>query len=189
MPVLVVGWSTHGRRMALLHMLVRPQPPPMVAARAPAGIVRTLVEGVARFCPRAWLAIISNPVNSTVPIAAEVRRGCMAGRLRCFAYVRCYSPCCKVANHSAGWLWACIVQHQGRLHRPPALPLSRPSPAINAGAQARRRLQPQPPVWRDHSGRAACQHLCGGGAGPGPRGRQCARHWRPCRWVVELVGL
>jgi malate dehydrogenase len=37
-----------------------------------AGIVRTLVEGVARFCPRAWLAIISNPVNSTVPIAAEV---------------------------------------------------------------------------------------------------------------------
>ena len=34
--------------------------------------MRTLVEGVARYCPRAWLAIISNPVNSTVPIAAEV---------------------------------------------------------------------------------------------------------------------
>ncbi|KAL6775832.1 MDH2 [Auxenochlorella protothecoides x Auxenochlorella symbiontica] len=37
-----------------------------------AGIVRTLVAGVARYCPAAWLAIISNPVNSTVPIAAEV---------------------------------------------------------------------------------------------------------------------
>lgn len=39
---------------------------------APAGIVRTLCEGVARYCPHAWVAIISNPVNSTVPIAAEV---------------------------------------------------------------------------------------------------------------------
>ena len=37
-----------------------------------AGIVATLAEGVARHCPRAWVLIISNPVNSTVPIAAEV---------------------------------------------------------------------------------------------------------------------
>lgn len=37
-----------------------------------AGIVKTLVEGVAKYCPTAWVAIISNPVNSTVPIAAEV---------------------------------------------------------------------------------------------------------------------
>lgn len=37
-----------------------------------AGIVKTLVEGCAEFCPEAILAIISNPVNSTVPIAAEV---------------------------------------------------------------------------------------------------------------------
>jgi len=37
-----------------------------------AGIVAGLAAGVARFCPRAWVAIISNPVNSTVPIAAEV---------------------------------------------------------------------------------------------------------------------
>ena len=36
------------------------------------GIVRTLCEGVACYCPRAWVALISNPVNSTVPIAAEV---------------------------------------------------------------------------------------------------------------------
>eukprot|EP00978_Attheya_sp_CCMP212_P032012 scaffold123202_cov64-Attheya_sp.AAC.1 len=37
-----------------------------------ASIVKTLVEGCAEFCPDAVLAIISNPVNSTVPIAAEV---------------------------------------------------------------------------------------------------------------------
>lgn len=37
-----------------------------------AGIVKTLVEGCAEHCPDAMLAIISNPVNSTVPIAAEV---------------------------------------------------------------------------------------------------------------------
>jgi len=37
-----------------------------------AGIVKTLIEGCAEFCPEATLAVISNPVNSTVPIAAEV---------------------------------------------------------------------------------------------------------------------
>ena len=36
------------------------------------GIVKNLVEGCAEYCPEAVLAIISNPVNSTVPIAAEV---------------------------------------------------------------------------------------------------------------------
>jgi malate dehydrogenase len=39
-----------------------------------AGIVKTLVEGCAQYCPDAVLAIISNPVNSTVPIAAEVMK-------------------------------------------------------------------------------------------------------------------
>lgn len=37
-----------------------------------AGIVRDLVKGVAEFSPKAFVLIISNPVNSTVPIAAEV---------------------------------------------------------------------------------------------------------------------
>jgi malate dehydrogenase len=36
------------------------------------GIVKALVEACGDFCPDAVLAIISNPVNSTVPIAAEV---------------------------------------------------------------------------------------------------------------------
>ncbi len=38
------------------------------------GIVKTLCEGIAQHCPQAWVGIISNPVNSTVPIAAEVLR-------------------------------------------------------------------------------------------------------------------
>ena len=36
------------------------------------GIVKALCEAIAKNCPKAWVAIISNPVNSTVPIAAEV---------------------------------------------------------------------------------------------------------------------
>lgn len=37
-----------------------------------AGIVRDLTTGIAKYCPKAAVLIISNPVNSTVPIAAEV---------------------------------------------------------------------------------------------------------------------
>lgn len=37
-----------------------------------AGIVKDIVEGIARYSPTAFILIISNPVNSTVPIAAEV---------------------------------------------------------------------------------------------------------------------
>lgn len=37
-----------------------------------AGIVAALITGVAKFCPKAYVLVISNPVNSTVPIAAEV---------------------------------------------------------------------------------------------------------------------
>lgn len=37
-----------------------------------AGIVQGLIQGVADYCPEAYVLVISNPVNSTVPIAAEV---------------------------------------------------------------------------------------------------------------------
>ncbi|KAG0327233.1 hypothetical protein BGZ99_008104 [Dissophora globulifera] len=37
-----------------------------------AGIVRDLAEGVARNCPNAFVLVISNPVNSTVPIVCQV---------------------------------------------------------------------------------------------------------------------
>jgi len=36
-----------------------------------AGIVKGIAENVAKYCPDAFLLIISNPVNSTVPIVAE----------------------------------------------------------------------------------------------------------------------
>lgn len=37
-----------------------------------AGIVAGLIQGISEVCPDAMVCIISNPVNSTVPIAAEV---------------------------------------------------------------------------------------------------------------------
>jgi malate dehydrogenase len=37
-----------------------------------AGIVRDLIVAIAKYCPKAYILVISNPVNSTVPIAAEV---------------------------------------------------------------------------------------------------------------------
>merc|ERR1712232_855695 len=37
-----------------------------------AGIVKTLIAGCAEACPKATILVISNPVNSTVPIAAAV---------------------------------------------------------------------------------------------------------------------
>ncbi|XP_033116230.1 malate dehydrogenase, mitochondrial-like [Anneissia japonica] len=37
-----------------------------------ASIVKTLAEGCAKYCPKAMIGIISNPVNSTVPITSEV---------------------------------------------------------------------------------------------------------------------
>jgi malate dehydrogenase len=37
-----------------------------------ASIVRDLVDGCAKYSPKAMICVISNPVNSTVPIAAEV---------------------------------------------------------------------------------------------------------------------
>ncbi len=36
-----------------------------------AGIVKGLVTAIGKHCPGAWINMISNPVNSTVPIAAE----------------------------------------------------------------------------------------------------------------------
>lgn len=37
-----------------------------------AGMIRVLIEAIAMNCPNALIAIISNPVNSLVPLAAEV---------------------------------------------------------------------------------------------------------------------
>jgi len=37
-----------------------------------AGIVRDIAEAAAKCCPKAFFCVITNPVNSTVPVAAEV---------------------------------------------------------------------------------------------------------------------
>ncbi|GAA5133975.1 malate dehydrogenase [Thalassotalea piscium] len=37
-----------------------------------AGIIKTLAEGIAANCPKALVGVITNPVNGTVPIVAEV---------------------------------------------------------------------------------------------------------------------
>ena len=69
-----------------------------------AGIVRTLCEGIAKSCPRAIVNLISNPVNSTVPIAAEVFKKAgtydpnrllgvtMLDVVRANTFVVCHSP-------------------------------------------------------------------------------------------------
>jgi len=54
-----------------------------------AGIVATLCEAIAAACPDAWVAIISNPVNSTVPIAAEVFKRAGAQPLPAYSPLRC----------------------------------------------------------------------------------------------------
>lgn len=37
-----------------------------------AGIIKNLATAIATVCPKAFVCVISNPVNSTVPIVAEV---------------------------------------------------------------------------------------------------------------------
>lgn len=40
--------------------------------------MKNICQGIASVCPEAWIALITNPVNSTVPVAAEVLKaqGC-----------------------------------------------------------------------------------------------------------------
>jgi malate dehydrogenase len=79
-------WRAGAARAAALRVLPRSVHPasksnrrsPARAPRPPfhhpptrAGIVKGLVEACGRHCPGALLNVISNPVNSTVPIAAE----------------------------------------------------------------------------------------------------------------------
>lgn len=43
---------------------------------ANAGIVKDLAESIAQQCPKAMVGVITNPVNTTVPIVAEVFKKC-----------------------------------------------------------------------------------------------------------------
>lgn len=51
---------------------------PTDAQNVNAGICATLAEAIAKACPKAFVLVISNPVNSTVPVFAEVfkKAGC-----------------------------------------------------------------------------------------------------------------
>lgn len=62
-PAVLPGrFSTAARH---LHIVV-------LTATSRASFALTTSQGIAQNCPDAWVNIISNPVNSTVPIAAEV---------------------------------------------------------------------------------------------------------------------
>jgi hypothetical protein len=52
-----------------------------------AGIVCNLAKGCATYCPKAFICVISNPVNSTVPIVVEVFK--KAGVYDPKRYVKC----------------------------------------------------------------------------------------------------
>ena len=43
-----------------------------ISCKINAGIVRDLAIGIAKAAPKAFILVISNPVNSTVPIVSEV---------------------------------------------------------------------------------------------------------------------
>ncbi|KAJ4896734.1 Malate dehydrogenase 1 [Raphanus sativus] len=50
-----------------------------------AAIVKTLSSAIAKYCPHALVNMISNPVNSTVPIAAEIfKKACMYDEKKLF---------------------------------------------------------------------------------------------------------
>ncbi|KAJ6728232.1 malate dehydrogenase [Salix koriyanagi] len=57
-----------------------------------AGIVKGLCEAIAKHCPQALVNMISNPVNSTVPIAAEIFK--KAGTYDPKKVVWCDNPRC-----------------------------------------------------------------------------------------------
>ncbi|KAH8915995.1 putative MDH1-malate dehydrogenase precursor, mitochondrial [Atractiella rhizophila] len=82
-PSVVTGYDRNddGLRKALegAHIVVIPAGVPRKPGmtrddlfKINAGIVRDLAQAIANHCPKAFIAVISNPVNSTVPIVAEV---------------------------------------------------------------------------------------------------------------------
>jgi hypothetical protein len=67
------------------------------------GIVKSLCEDITKYCPQAWVAIISNPVNSTVPIAAEVFKKCAFAHYPLeFRFVDIAEDMKIIRNHSWG---------------------------------------------------------------------------------------
>jgi hypothetical protein len=128
------------------HLHVPPPPPaahdpaPPLAPAPPPRPLPT-AQGVARHCPDAWVLIISNPVNSTVPIAAEV-------------FKRAGADPARGIGLFGGVVWR---RGRGRASQPltPAGPHPRSPRRRCAAATAalRRHVQPGAPVWRHHARR------------------------------------
>ena len=53
-----------------------------LSTKVNAGIIQSIARGIAANCPNAMVCVITNPVNSTVPIVAETLRqaGCFNPR-------------------------------------------------------------------------------------------------------------
>jgi len=99
-----------------------------------ASIVAGLAEACAQHCPNAWVGIISNPVNSTVPIAVEVYKKIGASHDKIFGVttldiVRAQAFCAeKNGSDPANQVVPVIGGHAGITIIPV---LSKCSPAIN----------------------------------------------------------
>lgn len=112
-----------------------------------ATIVATLADACARHCPEAMLCIITNPVNSTVPIASEVMKkhgvydlNQVFGvttldvvRANTFvAKLKCIDPACvnvPVIGGHAGKTVGLVIAHQ-RLRSPLRITVDRGSQPI-----------------------------------------------------------
>jgi hypothetical protein len=92
-----------------------------------AGIVRDLCAAVAEHCPNAIVNIIANPVNSTVPICAEVfKKAGTYDAKKASAHARkhlrqCWTAPCPCVPGS------CSQLHTASLSRPAGHPASRPT--------------------------------------------------------------
>jgi hypothetical protein len=130
-----------------------------------AGIVATLCEAIAAACPDAWVAIISNPVNSTVPIAAEVFK--RAGGARALRHHLAEPVVCECAAAIHQTTAAVLSLHCGinalstlggrsrsdTVTKPRAAQsFTTPSSACVRVCSSCRHLQPLAPVWRHHAG-------------------------------------
>ncbi len=84
-----------------------------------ANIVKTLAEAAAKHAPQAHLLIISNPVNSTVPIVAEVMKRHnvydprkVLWRIMFYMFYMLLSLYCSILLHPSITLYLMIISNE-----------------------------------------------------------------------------